>query len=167
VIPKHDMTSFYATFRPEFERAGLLLGGIAWELIATQAAVESNFGNSALAYKDNNYFGLTAGSWLGIDGKPKPGKSCVNYPTKEQNPDGTFRTENRWFRKFPSMAACIDNYVYVLGLGIYAKALERARAGDATAFFQELKNAGYASDQRYAVTLARRYLDFKSQEGLA
>jgi flagellar protein FlgJ len=157
--PMFTGKTFLEAFRPAFEKTANRLG-VSWLLIATQAGLESGNGNSQLATQEYNFFGVTAGSWL-VKGKP-----VKNYPTKEQRKDGTWVVENRWFRKYATLEEGLDDYANIL-LKLYPKALERGRAGDAQGFFQELKNGGYASDQKYVEKLAQRYAEIKPQEGLA
>jgi len=132
---------FYSAVGPAFKAAAKDLG-MNWLLIVAQASLESRFGNSQLSVNDNNYFGITAGSWLE---KKKP---VVNYPTHEQDPTGKTRIENRWFRKYGSIDECVEDWAHIIKT-LYPKALEAAQRGDVQNYFGELKRGGYATDNQY------------------
>ena len=114
------------------------------EWIASQAAAESRYGASPLAQGSNNLFGIKL-----REGEEGPAKM---YPTKEQYADG-LKKEMANFREFNSVDESLQGYDTFLRTGVndageprYDKALA---APTGPQYIQELKNAGYATDDDY------------------
>ncbi len=122
------------------------------EMIAAQAAAESRYGASALAQGSNNLFGIKL-----REGEEGPAKM---YPTKEQYADG-LKQEMANFREFNSIDESIQGYDTFLRTGVkddgsprYDKALE---ATTPIEYLNELKNAGYATDDDYVTVVGNVY----------
>lgn len=114
--------------------------GILASLTAAQALIESNKGNSGLAVKGNNLFGIK-GTYEG---------QSVTMPTKEFV-NGQYITVNAAFRKYPSWGESIadhsamfnrmSRYSNLRGLTDYKKACQR------------VQEDGYATAPQYGKTL--------------
>lgn len=79
--------------------------------IIAQAILESGWGESGLAAKYHNYFGLKCGSrWTG---------KSVNLKTKEEYTPGTLTTISDNFRVFDSMEDGIKGYFEFIQLSRY------------------------------------------------
>ncbi len=145
--------------------------GIDPNLLITQSAVESNWGRSQLTTDDNNYFGMTAGSWLnkGLPVADYPTTEWISKPidqvnyfdtpgdliSKEAVSDNQTKVKvHRYFRHYDSMEASLDDWANLISsLSIYKNAYAAAKTGDLTKFAKELQKAGYATDPEYASTL--------------
>lgn len=122
--------------------------GIPSALIITQAAHESNNGNSFLARKAFNLFGIKAGdSWKG---------ETIELPTNE-NIAGKDITVVAKFRKYPSYDASLADWLNFLSKARYTEALAFAKMGQADQFFSALQRAGYATDPLYSSKLSSVY----------
>ncbi len=147
--------------------------GIDPLLLITQSAVESNWGRSELTTQDNNFFGMTGGSWIkkGLPVADYPTTEWVNKPidqvtyfetpgdliSKESvSPTQTKVKVHRYFRHYDSMEQSLDDWANLIsGLSIYQNAYEAAKRGDIQNFAAALQAAGYATDPKYAQTLVQ------------
>lgn len=77
--------------------------GLLPSVAAAQAIIESGWGGSTLSANYNNYFGIT-GSYHG---------GTVNMPTREFY-GGQYHYMNRYFRTYPSMQDCFNDYANIL-----------------------------------------------------
>lgn len=77
--------------------------GLLPSVAAAQAILESGWGGSTLSTNYNNYFGIT-GSYHG---------NTVNMPTREFY-GGQYHYMNRYFRSYPSLQDCFDDYANIL-----------------------------------------------------
>lgn len=145
--------------------------GIDPNLLITQAALESNWGRSGLTQKDNNYFGMTAGSWIAkkLPVSDWPTTEYVNKPydqvtyfetpgdliSKEKVSDTQTKIKvHRFFRHYDTMEASLDDWANLIsGLSIYKDAYAAAQRGDLGSFATALQKAGYATDPKYAQTV--------------
>ena len=114
-----------------------------------QAALESGWGKREIRHADGapsfNVFGIKAGkSWQG---------PTVDVKTTEYV-DGVPHKVIQKFRSYGSYAEAFTDYGNLLTRNPrYAKALDHG--DDATRFAQNLQQAGYATDPRYAVKLSQ------------
>lgn len=113
-------------------------------LMAAQAGLESRYGQSGLAQQGNNLFGMKAGpGWNG---------DAVGMPTKEQNPDGSWKTVTGSFRKYASIDDSIKDYAERLKQkwpdAYNAKTWNEAKAG-----LKYGQRGGYATDKNYGSKL--------------
>lgn len=76
-------------------------------VLFAQAALESNWGNSELAVKANNLFGIKTGSgWLG---------ESIRLQSREWNDQtGWYLEESSW-RKYQNWTECIMDYAAIIG----------------------------------------------------
>lgn len=117
------------------------LGGFFKSVIIAQAAIESNWGRSALSAKYNNYFGIKAGkSWKG---------KTVNMKTGEVF-DGKNVTINSNFRVYDSLADSIRDRNRLLRMPRY-KAVEPADTPQKQA--EAIKAAGYCTATNYVASI--------------
>lgn len=151
--------------------------GIDPNLLITQSALESNWGRSGLTKQDNNYFGMTAGSWLkkGLPVSDWPTTEWVSKPVDQvtffETPGDLISKEavsanqtkvkvHRYFRHYGSMEESLDDWANLIsGLSLYANAYAAAKVGDVDTFAASLQSAGYATDPKYAMTLKDFYDD--------
>lgn len=129
--------------------------GIKAALGIGQASEESNWGLSKLALPpNNNLFGMTAddGSSWATAGNPR-----VNMPTYEFI-NGVKTLVNRYFRVYGSWDESYRDWAAHMQSSLYvnAGALDALQAGDKDAFGAALVKAGYATDPKYATTVASR-----------
>ena len=88
-------SDFIKTIAPVIQKYAVIYGYKYPSAIIAQACLESNYGQSQLAAKDFNYFGMKCGSsWTG---------ASVNYKTKEEYTPGTLTDIRDNFRKYPNM----------------------------------------------------------------
>lgn len=106
--------------------------------IIAQACLESANGNSQLASKYHNYFGLKCGSsWTG---------ASVNMTTKEEYSPGTLTTIKDNFRAYSSMLAGVQGYFDFIS----AKRYENLKTAISSYHYLELIKAdGYATSSKY------------------
>jgi flagellum-specific peptidoglycan hydrolase FlgJ len=126
--------------------------GILPETVLCQSAIESAYGQSLLASKYNNYFGIKAGSsWKG---------DYVLLSTKEFV-NGKYITINDKFRRYPSFTASVSDYIsFLKGNARYKNVFaQKSVLGQ----LQALQNAGYATAPNYANVIYGIYLSNKTQ----
>lgn len=134
---------FAAAMWPAAQAAGRELGVDPRVLIA-QAALETGWGRSVMRQAEggssHNLFGIKAGvNWHG---------PSVNVATLEYR-DGVAVKERANFRAYGSYAESFADYVdFIKSQPRYREAL--THAGDPQRYLNELQNAGYATDPRYA-----------------
>jgi flagellum-specific peptidoglycan hydrolase FlgJ len=117
------------------------------EAVLCQSASESAWGQSLLASKYNNYFGIKAGtSWKG---------DYVNLPTKEFV-NGTYITINQKFRRYSSFTASVKDYISFLKSNARYKNVFTQKS--VLSQLQALQNAGYATAPNYANVIYGTYL---------
>lgn len=117
--------------------------GIKPIITLTQAAHESNWGNSELTAKANNLFGFTGESW------EQEGKPVIKLPTSEYIL-GRWMKVDRPFRSYKSWAESVRDWASLMQRSRYTKAYEAAKLGDIDTFSKEVAAAGYATDPNYA-----------------
>ncbi len=124
--------------------------GIPASVTLAQAILESGWGQSALAKKANNFFGIKAvGAIAG---------SYVEFPT-EEFVDGRRVREMAKFARYPSPAASFDAHAVLLSLSPrYEPAM--AACGDPSQFAQELQACGYSTNPNYAAALRKLIAEF-------
>lgn len=80
------------------------------KLVMTQAIIESGWGKSKFAREINNYYGIHCYT---------PG--CGRAPSQVENP-------NFWVKSFPTIEACIEEYLWLLNTGFAYEDLRKTRA---------------------------------------
>lgn len=132
---------FLATIKP-FVIEDMKESGILASLTAAQAFIESNKGNSGLATKGNNLFGI----------KGKYNGQSVNMLTTEYV-NGTPIKVNADFRKYPSWAESIADHS-----GLFNRSSRYANLRGLTNYkvaCQLVQKDGYATSPTYANTLMK------------
>jgi flagellar protein FlgJ len=151
--------AFLASIKPWAEEtAGKL--GVAPELVAAHAALESGWGRQPLRNgtgSANNLFGIKAGSgWQG---------DVATASTTEYEHGALLRKTER-FRSYPDTASAFRDYASLLSSNPrYAAALHTG--SDAHAFAGALAKAGYATDPQYADKLGKVAAQLQRGGGLA
>ncbi len=148
---------FLASIQPWAEEAGAKLG-VAPELVAAHAALESGWGQRPLMQgggNSHNLFGLKAGGqWRG--------DVAAALTTEYEGGAALKKTER--FRSYPDQASAFRDYAQMLLDNPRYRAALGAGA-DAGAFAQGLARGGYATDPGYAAKLTR--LAQQLQQGAA
>ena len=106
--------------------------------IIAQAILESGWGNSKLAARYNNYFGLKCGTkWTG---------KSVNMTTQEEYTVGTLTTIKDNFRVYDSMEEGIKGYFEFIQLARYQnlKGITNPKK-----YLETIKADGYATSSTY------------------
>ncbi|TDF39422.1 flagellar assembly peptidoglycan hydrolase FlgJ [Alteromonadaceae bacterium M269] len=134
---------FVAALLPSAEKAAAEIGLDPLALVA-QAAVETGWGkqliHSGQGQNSHNLFGIKADSrWKGEKASVETLEFKQGVPHKEQ----------AQFRAYPSFEQSMKDYVdFVKESPRYANAVEQA--GDSKAYFEQLQQAGYATDPQYS-----------------
>jgi len=119
------------------EIKGEEMTGFFPSVLIAQAALESNWGQSSLAAKYNNYFGIKAGSsWTG---------QTVNMKTNEVF-SGVNTTVNSDFRVYNSLIDSIRDRNRLLSTSRYASVKQTSTP---LAQAEAIKNSGYATALSY------------------
>jgi flagellar protein FlgJ len=146
-VDSDTQQQFLASIKPwAQETAGKL--GVAPELVAAHAALESGWGKQPLkngAAQANNLFGIKAGSsWQGD----------VAVASTTEYEHGAMLKKTERFRSYPDTASAFRDYADLLTSNPrYAAALNTG--SDARAFASGLAKAGYATDPNYADKLSK------------
>jgi len=140
-VPDAAQQAFLEAIRPHAEAAAARLG-VAPELVAAHAALESGWGRHA---PGNNMFGIKAGgSWQG----------AVQALATLEVEGGVVHSRNEPFRGYGDMAGSFEDYAgMLLDNPRYRRALNTG--SDAQAFAHALQAGGYATDPAYADKLGR------------
>jgi flagellar protein FlgJ len=145
---QEQQQQFLATIQPWAREAGQRLG-VAPELVAAHAALESGWGQRPLRQSNgsdtHNLFGIKAGGkWDG---------DAAAAMTTEYEAGGAVKKTER-FRSYPDQASAFRDYAQVLlDNPRYRSALNTG--SNAQAFAQGLAKGGYATDPAYAEKLTR------------
>lgn len=133
---------FIPTIAPLIVAEGKKRGYTIFSAVIAQAIIESNWGQSGLTKRANNFFGLKCGSkWKG---------ASVNMKTKEEYSVGTLTTIKDNFRAYPDVASGVAGYYDFIATKRYAN-LKTARTP--LEYCQFLKADGYATSSSYVNTL--------------
>ena len=109
--------------------------------IIAQACIESAFGESVLASKYHNYFGMKCGSsWTG---------SSVNMKTHEEV-NGSLISIKDNFRTYANMEDGIKGYFDFISKSRYANLKSATSSRD---YLEKIKAAGYATSSTYVDTV--------------
>ena len=140
---------FLASIKPWTEETGARLG-VAPELVAAHAALESGWGQRPLRQgttDTNNLFGIKAGGkWQG--------EVASALTTEYAGDSGAALKKTERFRSYPDQASAFRDYAQVLiDNPRYRAALNTG--SDAHAFAQGLARGGYATDPNYAAKLSQ------------
>lgn len=141
---------FLASIKPWTEETGARLG-VAPEIIAAHAALESGWGQRPLRQGSgadtNNLFGIKAGGkWQG--------DVADALTTEYAEGSGSPLKKTERFRSYPDQASAFRDYAQVLLDNPRYRAALRT-GSDAHAFAQGLARGGYATDPQYAAKLGQ------------
>ena len=133
---------FIPTIAPLIVAEGVKRGYAIHSAVIAQAICESNWGQSGLSTRANNFFGLKCGSkWKG---------ASVNMKTKEEYTPGILTSIKDNFRAYPTIEAGVAGYYDFINTKRYTN-LKTARTP--MEYCQNLKNDGYATSSQYVNTL--------------
>jgi flagellar protein FlgJ len=147
-VHREQQQEFLASIAPLARQAAERLG-VAPELIAAHAALESGWGQRPLRGADgsvtHNLFGIKAGQdWTG---------GIVRALTTEVD-DGRASTRTETFRSYASLSQAFDDYAQLLlNRSRYAHVVNAG--DDAAAFASGLAQGRYATDPDYAAKIER------------
>lgn len=147
----HTAVEFLAIIKPMVIK-DMAKSKILASLTAAQALIESNKGNSELAVKGNNLFGIK-GNYEG---------QYVMMPTKEWAKDRGYYTIEAQFRKYPSWQESIADHS-----ALFNRANRYANLRGETDYKTACKNVqkdGYATSPTYSNTLIKTIETYKLYE---
>ncbi|WP_374585954.1 glycoside hydrolase family 73 protein [Pseudoduganella sp.] len=149
-VSEASQQAFLQAIRPHAEAAAARLG-VAPELVAAHAALESGWGRHA---PGNNMFGIKAGgNWQG----------AVQALATLEVEDGTAVARTERFRGYGDLASSFHDYAgLLLDNPRYRRALNTG--SDAHAFAQALQAGGYATDPAYADKLGKVAASIKASQ---
>lgn len=137
-----EKREFINTIGPMIQEEAKKRGYKTCAAVVAQACCEGNFGQSVLAKRYNNHFGLKTGSsWKG---------PSVNLKTKEEYQPGVLSTIRDNFRCYSDMRSGVSGYYDFVSTSRYKKLREVTTAKE---YAQALKAAGYATSNKYVNTL--------------
>ena len=127
--------------------------GILYSVTTAQWILESGYGQTELAKKAENYFGmkctLSGNTWPSV----WDGTSKVNINTQEDPGNGNYYTIKADFRKYPDMEhSILDHAGYLLGAEKSPGVKRYAGLTSCKSYrqaIQLIKDGGYATDTKY------------------
>ena len=136
---------FTGLIAPLIVKEGQKRGYKVYSTVIAQAIIESRYGESVLASRYHNYFGIKAGkAWL-LAGKPS-----VSLKTKEEYTVGKLTTISDYFRVYADMESGVAGYYDFISSKRYANLKD---AVDYKQYAEFLKADGYATSSSYVSTL--------------
>lgn len=134
-----DNFQFVKEIAPYIIKQCVLRGYMYPSAIIAQACLESGYGESGLASKYHNYFGIKCGAaWRG---------KSVNLATKEEYTAGTLTAITDNFRVYDDMQTGVAGYFEFLAANSrYANLLSATSAHD---YLERIKADGYATSAKY------------------
>ncbi|WP_169744491.1 sporangiospore maturation cell wall hydrolase GsmA [Spirillospora albida] len=127
--------------------------GVPASVVLAQGILESGYGQSALATKSNNYFGIKCSSV-----KSPYQVACHKYPTTECTSKGCHKT-TATFRAYASPTGSFEDHGRFLALNSRYKTAFKYKS-NADQFAKEIAKAGYATDPAYPGKLIKLMKDF-------
>lgn len=143
----HTQATFLETIKP-YVMQDMIQTGILASLTASQALIESNKGNSGLAVKGNNLFGI----------KGKYNGQCVTMPTTEYYGGVAYKVMAE-FRKYPSWAESIADHSALFNKKERYRNLRNCQDYEEACI--NVKLDGYATSPTYTSTLINPIKKFK------
>ena len=140
-----EVYAFINEIAPYIVVEGSKRGYHIFSTVIAQAIIESRYGQSTLASKYHNYFGIKCGSAWVLAGKPK-----VVLSTKEEYKPGVLSSIKDSFRVYPDMAAGVVGYYDFISTKRYANL---KTATTYRMYAEMLKADGYATSSTYVKTL--------------
>lgn len=141
----NQVIDFTNKIGPVIVREGQKRGYHVYSTVIAQAIIESRYGQSTLASRYHNYFGLKCGTAWVLKGKPS-----VVLKTKEEYKPGTLTTIKDAFRVYPDMASGVAGYYDFISTKRYANLKDAISYAQ---YAQYLKADGYATSSQYISTL--------------
>lgn len=142
-----SVESFVAQIAPLIVAEGSRRGYKIFSTVIAQAIIEGKYGESTLASRYNNHFGLKAGAaWL-MQKKP-----AVSLRTNEEYTIGKLTQINDYFRVYEDMAAGVAGYYDFIATKRYANL---KTATTYRMYAEMLKADGYATSSTYVNTLCK------------
>lgn len=146
IVEKAYIDRFASIAMDEMHRVG-----IPASIILAQAVVESNAGQSTLALKSNNHFGIKCKSyWTGL-----------SYYHKDDDFDTKGRLMESCFRAYQDIEASFKDHSDFLKSSDKYSALFGLDIADYKGWAIGLMNSGYATDKTYAFKLITVIEDFQ------
>jgi flagellum-specific peptidoglycan hydrolase FlgJ len=107
----------------------------AGDIVASQAAHETEYGRTPAWVQGWNFSNLTGGPyWHG---------EVVNAGDTERRPDGSYVPIQQAFRKYGGLAEAVSDYIRALNWPSYKPALVALLAGDEVGFVTKLHDGGW------------------------
>lgn len=150
-----DIYNFISQIAPFIVAEGQKRGYKIVSTVIAQAIIESRYGQSTLASKYHNYFGLKAGSAWVLAKKPS-----IVLKTNEEYTPGVLTSIKDAFRVYPDMEQGVIGYYDFISTKRYANL---KTATTYRQYAEMLKLDGYATSSSYINTLC----DTVSKYGLA
>ena len=150
-----EVYSFIAEIAPYIVYEGTKRGYKVFSTVIAQAIIESRYGQSTLASKYHNYFGLKAGTAWVVQGKPS-----IVLSTKEEYKVGTLTTIKDAFRVYPDMESGVVGYYDFISTKRYANL---KTATTYRMYAEMLKADGYATSSSYVNTLCNTVAQYGLQ----
>lgn len=137
-LTKEQKLDFINRIGPVIQAYAMANGYRVASPIIAQACLESRYGDSALAKKWNNFFGMKCGSaWKG---------RYVNLRTMEEYSKGTLTAIRDNFRAYDSMEEGVKGYFDFISSKRYAALKDAATPRE---YLERIKAAGYATSSTY------------------
>lgn len=141
----NQVIDFVNRIGPLIVTEGSKRGYHIYSTVIAQAIIESRYGQSTLASKYHNYFGLKCGTAWVLTGKPS-----IVLKTKEEYKPGTLTTIKDAFRVYPDMVSGVAGYYDFISSKRYQNL---KTAVTYQQYAEMLKADGYATSSTYVNTL--------------
>lgn len=141
----NQVIDFVNRIGPVIVREGQKRGYLIFSTVIAQAVIESRYGQSMLASKYHNYFGLKCGTAWVLKGKPS-----VVLSTKEEYKVGTLTTIKDAFRVYSDIESGVAGYYDFISTKRYQNL---KTAITYKQYAEMLKADGYATSSSYVNTL--------------
>ena len=137
----NQVIDFANRIGPVIVREGQKRGYHIYSTVIAQAIIESRYGQSTLASKYHNYFGLKCGTAWVLSGKPS-----IVLKTKEEYKPGTLTTIKDAFRVYPDIESGVAGYYDFISTKRYQNL---KTAVTYQQYAEMLKADGYATSSTY------------------
>lgn len=141
----NQVIDFANRIGPVIVREGQKRGYHIYSTVIAQAIIESRYGQSTLASRYHNYFGLKCGTAWVLSGKPS-----IVLKTKEEYKPGTLTTIKDAFRVYPDIESGVAGYYDFISTKRYQNL---KTAVTYQQYAEMLKADGYATSSTYVNTL--------------
>ena len=141
----NQVIDFTNRIGPVIVREGQKRGYHIYSTVIAQAIIESRYGQSTLASRYHNYFGLKCGTAWVLSGKPS-----IVLKTKEEYKPGTLTTIKDAFRVYPDIESGVAGYYDFISTKRYQNL---KTAVTYQQYAEMLKADGYATSSTYVNTL--------------